>query len=402
MTRSHVFARLNEAIGQAPEAFGEELFAELALELFGHQYASMPRYRALCDSRGAAPSRVTSWRSIPAVPTALFKTTRFFAGADDEIAHVFSTSGTSAGPGSRGKACFSALGLDLMARSEVVNAQRMLFPDADNPRRKPGADPGASRAQTPAQAGRRPRRKPGADPFHVILVLAPPPEAAPEMIMAWGMARLIEHFGAEGSGFLVGKEGLDVPGLLRQLDELSEGARPVTIIGGSFGFVNLLEGLRKKGVRFKLPAMSRTMDAGGYKGRSRELTRTELDSWIMEGFGIAEGMSVNLLGMTELASQFYDDTIAATLAGRKPVRRKQNPPWTRTRVVDPVTLEDVPLGEEGVLLHYDLANLDTPMAVLSDDRGRCFSDGFEILGRLVDDGSRGCSISIDELTGGAR
>jgi hypothetical protein len=107
---------------------------------------------------------------------------------------------------------------------------------------------------------------------------------------------------------------------------------------------------------------------------------------------------VNLLGMTELASQLYDDTLAAAAAGGKGSGYKRPPAWMRTRAVDPATLSDVPRGSDGVLLHVDLANLDTPMAVLTDDLGRVHGEGFEILGRLSADDSRGCSLTVDELT----
>ncbi|MBM4352442.1 MAG: long-chain fatty acid--CoA ligase [Deltaproteobacteria bacterium] len=356
---------LGEAI-EAPEGYlDEKQFDGLALRLFAHQYEAMPAYRALCNARGGMPETVRGWRAIPAVSTSLFRTTAFFAGSDDAVAAVFATSGTTGGETNRGRSHFSTPGLELMEAGIVVNARRMLFPDIDRSH---------------------------------ILVLAPSPELAPQMIMAWGMDRLIRHFGTPESRFLIGRSGLDVPLLVDLLGRFSKGTTPVTLIGASFGFVNLIEGFRSKGIAFALPPGSRTMDAGGFKGKSRVLTRAELRTWISETFGIADGHAVNLLGMTELASQFYDDGVEATVAGRVPCGLKQNPPWTRTRAVDPLTLEDVPAGSDGVLLHLDLANLDTPMAVLTDDLGVCRPDGFEVLGRLSSDDSRGCSLTIDELT----
>jgi hypothetical protein len=171
-------ARLSEAIGLEPGAFGEERFNALALELFAYQYRWMARYRRLCDAGGADPRTVTEWRRIPPVATTLFKRAELFAGPEGEIAHRFSTSGTT--QGGKGTSCFSEDGLAVMARSEVVNAARMLFPDVAR--------------------------------MH-ILVLAPSPAVAPQMIMAWGMARLIERFGTKESCFLVGAQGLDVPRL---------------------------------------------------------------------------------------------------------------------------------------------------------------------------------------------
>jgi len=372
-----------EIIADAGE-WDSDTFEEMALALFRHQYKHMAPYRRLCDSRGATPDRIDRSRDIPPVPTSMYKSIPLFAGPESDVAQVFTTSGTT-GADRKGESRFSKDGLDLMERSIVVNARRMLFPDIERLR---------------------------------ILVLAPPPALAPRMIMAWGMERLIRRFGTDGSRFMVGPHGLDVPGLFADLRECQEKGLPVALIGASFGFVNLVDGMRAKGVSFKLPAGSRTLDAGGYKGKSKELTRAELEGAMSEAFGVAEGYTVNLLGMTELASQIYDDTLfEATRArtgessgqtGSGSGGRKAPPPWVRTRVVDPVTLKDLAPGEKGVLLHLDLANLDTPMAVLTDDVGILRSVvgapecdvRFEVLGRLTADDSRGCSLTVDEMTRG--
>jgi hypothetical protein len=361
--RKDLAETLRRAMKLGGELLDDGLFTRLAVSLFRHQHEHLGPYRRLCERRGVAPGQVTDYRAIPAVPTTAFKELALFAGPESEVAQVFSTSGTSGGD-RKGRSFFSRAGLDLMEHSIRINAARMLFPDC--------------------------RRMP-------ILVLAPPPELAPQMIMAWGMARLIRHFGTRDSAFLIGRQGLDEAGLAARLRHSQDSNEPVTLIGASFGFVNLLERMRDRKTRFQLPPGSRLMDAGGYKGKSRTLARNELEEWIAEGFGIGPDRHVNLLGMTELASQLYDDTLEMSAQGKRPSRKKKNPPWTRTRVVDPETLADVPAGEPGVLLHLDLANLDTPMAVLTDDVGVADPAGFEILGRAAADDSRGCSLTVDEL-----
>jgi hypothetical protein len=97
--------------------------------------------------------------------------------------------------------------------------------------------------------------------------------------------------------------------------------------------------------------------------------------------------------MCELGSQFYE----STLRDGAPSATKRVPPWVRTRVVDPETLEDVPRGGEGLLIHYDLANTGSVLAVQTSDRGRSVEGGFEVLGRLPGAESRGCSIAADAL-----
>jgi hypothetical protein len=66
-------------------------------------------------------------------------------------------------------------------------------------------------------------------------------------------------------------------------------------------------------------------------------------------------------------------------------------------VLDPVTLEELPDGDEGILCHYDLANLGSVCAVLTEDRGRVAGDGIEWLGRTEGAPPRGCSLATAEL-----
>jgi len=233
-----------------------------------------------------------------------------------------------------------------------------------------------------------------------LLVLAPPPRLAPSMIMAWGMNRLIERFGLPGSRFCMGEEGFDPGSLVDELRRAEQEETAVTLIGASFGFVNFLDFCEAKRISFDLPAGSRIMDAGGYKGKSREVPREELVERMALGFGIPGHYCVNLLGMTELASQFYDNVLRNAGLGRGESRFKVNPPWTRTVVVNPVTLGPAEPGAVGLLKHMDLANRERPSVIQTDDLGRSIGSGFEVLGRAANDGSRGCSITIDEIVQG--
>ncbi len=77
-------------------------------------------------------------------------------------------------------------------------------------------------------------------------------------------------------------------------------------------------------------------------------------------------------------------------------RHKVVPPWVRTRVVDAETLDPVSDGSIGLLLHLDLANLDSVMAILTEDLGVAGQGGFEILGRAAGAELRGCSMAMDQ------
>jgi len=352
---------------------GERELEALALEVFAFQFEAIRPYRKLCLGMGRTPERVTSWRQIPAVPALAFKHHAMFAGAPDAIVRTFRSSGTTE-HGRNSSAHFTRGGLELMETSVEVAARSRLFPD-----------------------GRRTR----------ILVLAPPPEQAPHMIMAHGMAHLVEVYGLEGSRFVAGPRGLDFAALWTELDDCQRAGVPVSLLGASFGFVHFFDWMEGAGRRLELPAGSRIMDAGGYKGRSREIGRDAFVSWAAQMCGVHPARVVNLLGMTEVASQIYDRI--APSAGAV-TRMKLPPHWVRTSVVDPRRLgPDGPAlaedGQVGLLRHLDLANVERPIMIQSEDVGRVVSAstdgrlqrGFEIVGRAKGAEPRGCSLSAEDL-----
>lgn len=342
---------------------GREAFNQLAVELFDLQFKYIPVYRRYCEKRGATPEKISSWDQIPPLPTDVFKVMEI-SMLPSHTVRTFMTSGT-ARPEEKGKVGYDEGGLRLMDATIYQAALTFLFPD-----------------QIKA----------------IVLIIAPSPEMAPHMIMAYGMNRLKEYFGLPESRFLVGKEGFEVNVLIDELWRSEKEGIPVAICGGSFGFVNFFDYCREKGLRFHLPPGSRTLDAGGFKGRSREVKREEFVSDCEEILGIKKQYCVNLLGMTEISSQFYDSTLRNSHQGLPHPGAKVNPPWTRTMVVDPDTLEPLPPGKIGLLRHFDLANRGHIAAIQTDDLGRMTSDGFEVFGRSNQGEARGCSLTIDEMT----
>ncbi len=353
---------IEKAIESSPDGWSEGLFDDLALRSFHLQYHNIGPYRKLCDARGKNPENVKNWWEIPHVPVGAFKQFRMFVGEEGEVKKEFKTSGTSGSQ--QGVALFGQAGLELMESCIIFNARRMLFPDG----------------------GR-----------YLILVLAPPPDVAVHMIMAYGMRILVREWGEDGSRFLLGQGGLDIDSLTSTLKKAEEEGTPVTLIGASFAFVNLADRYFSLGESFKLPPGSRLMDAGGYKGKSREVSRGDFPDLVEKTFGIPGTYTVNLLGMTELASQFYDANLYLHRQGEIARRIKWNAPWTRTRALDPETLETLQPGETGVLAHIDIANMERPSFILTDDLGYVDNDGFEVIGRAADDRSRGCSVTVDEM-----
>ena len=349
---------LRDLFARGPMApLSDDRFNELALRVFRFQARHCASYGAYCRRRGRTVDAVDHWSRIPAVPTAAFKHLDLVSGDPDGALLRFRTSGTTRGVARRG--VHHVLDPELYSASLLPPFRTHLLPDG---------------VALP------------------ILSLLPAPERAPESSLSYMIARVTESYGAEGSGWFVDPEtGLDVEALVLALRRARE-AGPVLLAGTAFSFVHLLDALGSK--THTLPQGTRIMETGGFKGRSREMPREALYEALERALGVPRAWIVNEYGMTELLSQFYDGVAGAA---DDPPRVHHGPPWVRTRVLNPVTLEPVGPGESGLLCHYDLANLGSVSAVLTEDLGVAVDGGIRVLGRSTGAEPRGCSIAMDDL-----
>jgi hypothetical protein len=158
------------------------------------------------------------------------------------------------------------------------------------------------------------------------------------------------------------------------------------LLGTAFSFVHLLDHLVESGIRWELPAGSRVLETGGYKGRSRSLPKKELHALIRGRLGIPETHIICEYGMSELSSQAYDRA-----AGTDPAVFRF-PPWARARIISPETGAEVADGETGLIQVFDLANVSSVMAVQTEDLAIRRGRGFELIGRAELAEPRGCSL----------
>jgi len=222
------------------------------------------------------------------VPDSAFKGTSPYLFPDQEPVRTFRTSGTTGTE--RGSAHYTARGLVLMDLSIRENARRNIVGKLERP---------------------------------VILRFVPQENAAPEMVMAYGMERIARDFGhPQLSACVVGPSGVDFALLEARLNAAIAENLPVVMIGGSFAYVNVCDALEAKGRRWQLAAGSRAVDAGGFKGRSRAIGVDALRDGLKRVFGIEPSECINLFGMTELASQLYDAAdVALGPLGERPKGR---------------------------------------------------------------------------------
>jgi hypothetical protein len=325
-------------------------FAAAATALFKFQFDHLPAARAYYLSSGLTPENLATYKDIPPVGLNVFKETIFFAG--EEPLKTFHTSGTS-GKG-RGSSSFARSDLDIMETSILTNCRNHLF--ADNLKTR-------------------------------FLMLLPAPQEAPDMIMAYGMSRIARKWGLGPPFYAIKKGRFLGPETISFIRKAISDQAPLAIIGGSFGFVNFIDNIKEKINNLPLAEGSRLLDAGGFKGRSRELDRQDFLNLTSSFFNIPAQSCFNLYGLTELASQFYS-------RGSGP---KHPPHWARVRVCHPLTMKEVADNRQGIAILYDLANISRPFVILTDDLARNRQPGFELLGRASGAAPRGCSLALEDI-----
>lgn len=340
----------------------DDAFDALARDVFRHQLRNNRPYAAYCRRRGV-DGRVEHWSRIPAVPTAAFKELPLVSGDPEQARLVFRTSGTTRGRERRGE--HRVLDPGLYNASLVPAFRAHLLPDRDR---------------------------------ILMISLIPPRAEQPDSSLSYMVDSVMEELGAVGSRHVASvADGLDSRALGAAIGDA--GDAPVCLLGTTAAFIHWLDTLERDGP-FRLPPGSRLMDTGGYKGRGRDVPEDALRRLYTDRLGLAPEYCINEYGMTELLTQFYDSTLRDLHSGvADPLarRRKLGPPWVRTLVVDPETLESAPDNETGILAHYDLANMDSVLAVQTEDIGRRRQDGFELLGRSPGAAPRGCSLAMDLL-----
>ena len=341
----------------------DDRFNDVALRVFAYQYERNAPYAAYCDRRGRTPVTVAHWTHVPAVPTAAFKEVMLVTGAPADAEAVFRTSGTTRGPEKRGT--HYVMDVSLYHLSLIPNFAACVLPD-------------------------------GAQPLMVSLM--PSAREMPDSSLAHMIDVVMDRLGADGSAHCGSVEhGIDTARIAGILRDAERSGVPICLLGTSFAYVRWLDELNAEGERFRLPAGSRLMDTGGYKGHGREVNESSLRELYADLLGIPESHCVNEYGMTEMLSQFYDSTLRDAVMGRERGRRKIGPPWVRTRVVDPESLEPVAAGQSGLLRHFDLANAGSVMAIQTEDVAVAADEGFRLLGRAAGATPRGCSIAMDML-----
>ena len=336
-------------------------FNDLALRIFAHQLRYNEPYAKYCVARGVTLERMPpDWEAIPPVPTQAYKEAALCTFDPNDAFLVFETSGTTRGIG--GKHYMETSGL--YDGALLAGFHDAMLRDHSEPLR--------------------------------YFQLVPNPAERPQSSLGYMMDRVAEVYGDYKGGWYLHDDTLDVEGFVRDARvAISEGAA-VCIAGTAFAFVNLLDEFKAHGIRsLPLASGSRIMETGGFKGRTRIVERSELYDQLGAAFGLPSHRIIAEYGMTELTSQYYDSTFDA-------VRIKNSPPWMRPRVVGPDG-RTLPNGIVGALVHVDLANRSSCVAIQTEDLGVAAPDGgIVLIGRERGAQLRGCSLDAEQLRAIAR
>jgi hypothetical protein len=357
-------ARLRDFIistsSTSPKTPVQGMFESLALDLFVLQYGNNPAYRRICDSRSASPQSVQHWTQIPAVPTSAFKEFTLSCLPSGNRTSCFFSSGTTQQQPSR----------------HFHNAQSLAIYES------------SALAWFNAHFCSHHRNSSKLD-LQQLAILTPSPAEAPNSSLVYMFEIIRRSIGTKQSSFL-GRTGddngwtLEFERTLETLKHFAQNEQPAFLLGTAFSFVHLLDFLADHNIRLQLPSASRVLETGGYKGRSREMSRTNLHLLITRHLGIPPDGILCEYGMSELSSQAYSTPSNAS--------RFLFPPWARAQVISPETGREVGETETGLLRVYDLANVYSVMAIQTEDLGIRCRNGFELLGRAVLAEPRGCSL----------
>jgi hypothetical protein len=320
-----------------------------ACGLFAWQFERVRAFRLLCQGHGVTPKTLSTWKDIPGMPQQLFKLETLFAHGGTKAGTIYETSGTTTGqPGRQ-----HLLDTDIYRAVSVEGARRI-----------------GLLAQV-----------------EFLHFLVPSPTAAPHSSLSamfgfWG-----EEVGGKRSQFWVQENAIDFANLRETLTKQIKAKQPVALAGTAFSFVHLLDAWADL-PPLRLPRGSWLLETGGFKGRSREVSKSELYAQLARTFGVRDVDIYNEYGMSELSSQAYAHGTAGLHA---------TPPWARVLVVDPATGQEVRVGQTGLVRWVDLANVDSVLALQTLDLAVRTANGFQLIGRLPRTEPRGCSLSAEDL-----
>jgi hypothetical protein len=326
----------------------EARFDALAHTLFAWQIARVPAFARLCAAHGVSPKNLRSWKDIPAMPQQVFKLEKLYARSLERPAAIYETSGTTTGQPGR----------QYLASTDIYRAVAL-----------------ANAARPPVEG------------LAFLHFLVPSSRQTPHSSLGAMFDFWAREFGAARTCFWVKNNAIDFTALRDLLEAQCRRGEAAGLAGTAFSFVHLLDAWADL-PPLRLADGSWLLETGGFKGRSREVSKKELYAQLARTFSVREAAIYNEYGMSELSSQAYAHGVNGL---------HETPPWARVLVVDPANGREVHVGQMGLVRWIDLANTDSVMALQTLDLAERTPGGFRLIGRLPRTEPRGCSLSVEDL-----
>lgn len=220
----------------------------------------------------------------------------------------------------------------------------------------------------------------GRGPFTIVAHLPSCVGSGDSSSLVVMLKMLIDEFGTDDSAFV-----LNALELKKKLIQAADTDPPILLFGTAFGLLSFVES-----VRVALPSSSFVIETGGMKTHRREIGRKELHERLSSGFGVGLDQITSEYGMCELLSQCYMRGDGLFYP----------PPWMSFKILDPENpRQEIEEGEPGALAVFDLANIYSVSAILTEDRAVRKGKGFDLLGRLSNAELRGCNFMVEDLIG---
>lgn len=342
---------LTERIVNYIKKFDNDNFNELALLVFSYQYQHGEAYQYYCQQLNKTPENVLTWQDVPAVSTEVFREFTLSTLPVSAARYVFQTSGTT--QDTKGKHYY----YDMTLYDAAIQASFM-----------PGI--GLSNTDKP-----------------IFRVLTPSFHEVSTSSLFYMFQQVLTWYGDSHSQFYFKNNELDAEKLLDDLLEDIAQNRPVILLGTAFSLVNFFDYLQENSIQLKLPQGSRLLETGGLKGRVRTISRNELYALFCTMLGLNVAHCFSEYGMTELSSQCYSFPNSHVF---------YSPHWMPTRIIHPESLQEVEVGETGLVQFFDLANLTAVSAIVTSDLAIRHATGFELIGRVPTAVLRGCSTAFEK------
>ena len=342
-------------------------FLNAVREVTDHHYRNCLPYQNLCRNRNFDPRSAQDPEALPYLPTAIFKNTLLLSIPEDQVFREINSSATSSGTPSR-------MALDRQTSSRQSKCFNKIVLERVGNRRYPFVV-----LDTPETVQRSARISARSSTIRSLLFCASRVDTCVDEVN--------------------GNLRLDEKTLDRLLREAEKESEAIVLFGFTYIlYHHMVRPLMGKKLNYNLKG-TKIIHIGGWKKLEAEKVSSEKLVQDCAGvFGVDKSDIIDLYGFTEQAGMIYP----TCQAGLRHV-----PVWGEVIVRDPLNLNPLPEGEDGLLQFITPIQTSYPgHSVLTEDMGRvecidtctCGRKGkaFKVIGRAPNSEIRGCGDIIAE------